>query len=94
MMVLIDTSVWSLALRRKTPPNNRYVFELNELIKERNVVMMGPVRQEILSGIRELAQFKSLKSRLRSFPDLILTTHDHELAAEFFNHLRRQGIQG
>lgn len=51
---LVDTSVWSLALRRKTIPANRFVDELNELIKERRVQMIGPIRQEILSGIRAL----------------------------------------
>ena len=58
MKVLVDTSVWSLALRRRTPPDNPYVQEFNELIKERRVQMIGPIRQELLSGIRDEAQFK------------------------------------
>ena len=34
MRVIVDTSVWSLALRRNDPEENEYVFELKELIKE------------------------------------------------------------
>jgi len=70
MKILVDTSVWSSALRRKTPPDNLFVNELNELIKERRVQMIGPIRQEILSGIREEAQFQTLKKHLGAFADL------------------------
>ena len=68
--------------------------ELNELIKERRVQMIGPIRQEILSGIREEAQFQALKKHLSAFLDLELMTEDYERAAEMFNINRRQGIQG
>ena len=88
------TSVWSLALRRKTPPNNLCVDELNELIKERRVQMIGPIRQEILSGVRNEAQFQTLRKYLSAFPDLELVTEDYERAAEIFNINRHQGIQG
>jgi len=93
--VLVDTSVWSLALRRKTsaddPPE---VLELAELIREHRVEMMGPVRQELLSGIRSNTQFAKLRNRLRAFPDLLLSHEDYELAAEFFNTCRSKGVQG
>lgn len=94
MKVLVDTSVWSLALRRKTPPDNPFGHELNELIKERRVQMIGPIRQEILSGLREEAQFRTLKEHLSVFSDLELITSDYERAAEFFNINRRKGVQG
>lgn len=94
MKILVDTSVWSLALRRKTPPNNSFVGELGELIKERRVQMIGPIRQEILSGIRNDTQFQTLKTYLSAFPDLELATKDYERAAEIFNINRRQGVQG
>lgn len=92
--VLVDTSVWSLALRRAKPVAAPEVQELQQLIAESRVELMGPIRQEILSGIRETTQFERLKQRLRAFPDLRLTTSDFELAAEFFNMTRRHGIQG
>ncbi len=94
MRILADTSVWSLALRRKAPFDNPFVHELNELVKERRVQIIGPIRQEILSGIREEAQFKTLQKHLSAFPDLELVTADYERAATFFNINRRQGIQG
>lgn len=94
MKILVDTTVWSLALRRKRSTQSPFVDELNALIKERRIQMIGPVRQEILSGIREEAQFKLLQNHLSAFLDLELTTADYEKAAQFFNLNRRKGIQG
>ena len=92
MKVLVDTSVWSLALRRKE--TGGIVRKLTELITESLVVMIGPVRQELLSGIPDRAVFDSLKSRLQSFDDLPITTRDYETAAEYFNTCRKNGVQG
>jgi len=92
MKVLVDTSVWSLALRRRE--QSEIVGTLTKLIKESLVVMIGPVRQELLSGIPESAVFDSLKSNLRSFEDLPITTRDYETAAEYFNTCRKNGVQG
>jgi predicted nucleic acid-binding protein len=94
MKVLVDTSVWSLALRREKPVDNGYLLELTELINEQRVVMIGPVRQELLSGIRVPAQFQRLREHLRAFPDLLLTSSDFERAAEYFNLCRSRGVQG
>lgn len=94
MNVLVDTSVWSLALRRNSPADGDEVKELLELIKELRVQMLGPVRQELLSGIRSPVQFADLRGHLRAFPDLELSSQDHETAAEFFNLCRAKGIQG
>ena len=94
MKVLVDTSVWSLALRRRKPENYQYVRELEELIKEVRVQLIGPVRQELLNGIKNEKQFNTLKKHLRAFEDLKIETEDYELASEFFNKARQQGIQG
>lgn len=94
MKVLVDTSVWSLALRRDLPPGGPQVSELGELIREARVQMIGPVRQELLSGIKSQTQFQKLRNHLRSFPDLELTPRDYERAAEFFNLCRSKGVQG
>jgi len=56
--------------------------------------MIGPIRQEILSGIRSKSQFKKLREHLESFPDLPILTEDYVTAAQFFNHCRSKGIQG
>ena len=94
MKVLVDTSVWSLALQRNFPTDSPEVSELIELIREVRVQIIGPVRQELLSGIKSQAQFQKLRNHLQAFPDLELTTQDYEVAAEFFNLCRGKGIQG
>jgi len=67
---------------------------LAELIAGNLVKIMGPIRQEILSGIREDAQFDTLKNHLAAFPDVPITSEDYVTAAQFFNQCRRKGIQG
>ena len=95
MKVLVDTSVWSLALRRRQPdPESAIVGELARLIAGFEVAMIGPIRQELLSGIREDEQFLSLREKLRAFPDLRLESDDFEMAARFFNQCRVRGVQG
>ena len=94
MNVLVDTSVWSLALRRAHPSQDRHAHELSELISEGRASLMGPIRQELLSGIRAPAQFKTLRDHLRAFPDLELNAEDYEEAAHAFNLCRSKGIQG
>jgi len=92
MKVLVDTSVWSLALRRKE--QGEAVNKLTNLILESMVVMIGPVRQELLSGISDRAVYDNLRSKLQSFEDLKITTLDYETAADFFNTCRKKGVQG
>jgi predicted nucleic acid-binding protein len=94
MNVLVDTSVWSLALRRQRSSASAEVKELTELIREGRAAMIGPVRQELLSGVREESQFETLRDHLRAFPDLSLEAEDYEEAASFFNRCRAKGIQG
>ncbi|MDA0242041.1 MAG: PIN domain-containing protein [Chloroflexi bacterium] len=94
MNVLVDTSIWSLALRRTGAAPNPVVAELQQLISDLRVEMIGPIRQELLSGVRQQAQFERLRNYLRPFPDLPLTTADYELAADFFNRCRTEGVQG
>ena len=94
MNVLVDTSVWSLALRRSRPRDDPTVAELTELIREYRVQMLGAIRQELLSGIRTSKQFERLRQHLRAYPDLTIPSDVYELAADFFNQCRRQGVQG
>jgi len=95
MSVLVDTSVWSLALRRREADEEfEIVRELRALIAEGSVVMIGPIRQELLSGIRNKRHFASLRDHLRAFPDLLLEMIDFERAAEQFSACRIRDIQG
>ena len=82
MRVVVDTSVWSLALRRNTPSEAIPVVNLlRNLITDDQVALLGAVRQEVLSGIRYVEQFTRLKDYLRAFPDVELTPEDYETAA-------------
>jgi predicted nucleic acid-binding protein len=95
MNVLVDSSVWSLALRRNTTNEAIVIVNvLRDLIADGRVVLLGAIRQEVLSGVRYKEQFARLQEYLRAFPDLELTTEDFELAAEFFNTFRSNGVQG
>ena len=94
MKVLVDTSVWSLVLRRPKRVDDATTGGLLELIQEGRVVLLGAVRQELLSGIKAKAQFELLRDRLRAFPDLELEPQDYEEAAAAFNQCRGRGIQG
>lgn len=95
MKVLVDTSVWSLALRRRRHDDQApEVAALHALVEDGRVAIIGPIRQEILCGIKERAQFERLRDHLRAFPDTPLELDDYEEAASFFNRCREKGIQG
>lgn len=96
MKVLVDTSIWSLALRRRpqdlNPKEQLLVNELADLMKDGRATMLGLVRQELLSGIKSDAQFETLRKTLRAFPDEAIESEDHEAAARFGNACRSKGI--
>ncbi|HEX3729223.1 MAG TPA: PIN domain-containing protein [Opitutaceae bacterium] len=94
MRVLPDTPVWSLAFRRTEEGTDPCRAELAALVGQGAVELIGPIRQELLSGIREPKQFEQLRDRLRSFPDLPLGAEDFEQAADFSNRCRSKGVQG
>jgi len=94
MKVLVDTPIWSYALRSQ---NNKYQSEINELaflIRDQRALIIGPIRQEILSGYSDLQKFTELKERLSYFENTPILNGDYELAAELCNNCRIKGIQG
>ncbi len=96
MNVLVDTSIWSLALRRKAhdlnPVERAAVAELTNLIQEGRARIIGLIRQELLSGIKTPSQYEKLRAVLRSFPDEPVTTADYEAAAKAGNDCRARGV--
>ncbi len=92
MRVLVDTSVWSLALRRRKGESSAAVEALQSLIEDGKVTLIGPIRQEILSGIRHEEQFKKIKSALEPFPDEAIETEDYTNAAQLCNHCLNKGV--
>lgn len=94
--VLVDTSIWSLAFRR-SKPSEREIFvtnELTSLIQELRIIIIGPIRQELLSGISESNMYENLREKMTVFTDYPIQTTDYELAAEYSNLCRKNGIQG
>jgi predicted nucleic acid-binding protein len=95
MTVLVDTSVWSQALRRSPKARSpSATTQLATLIGEGRASIIGPIRQELLSGVKDVAQFGLLRDRLRAFEDLELDSGDYEDAADLSNRCRTKGIQG
>jgi len=97
-MILVDTSIWSLALRRRpaalSAEEHRLVAEWARLVTEGLASLIGPIRQEILSGVRRPEVFQALRRALSDFPYLGIDAADYDRAAEFFNVCRAQGITG
>jgi hypothetical protein len=94
MKVLVDTSVWSLALRRAAPIHAGPARELRNLILDHRVCLIGPICQELLSGIRDESQFQRVKQHLAAFPSIPIVAEDYTNAARFFNVCQSRGIQG
>ena len=93
MKILVDTCVWSQVLRHKNH-NQELETKLTDLIRDGRVCIIGPIRQELLSGISNVKQFNKLKETLSAFSDIPLETEHFEKAAEFNNICRRKGVQG
>ena len=96
MSVLVDTSIWSLAVRRRPsdldPHEKALVREWSELVKAGQAGLIGPVRQEILSGIRQPDTFERIREHLSWFQDFPLGTADFVQAARFCNALKARGV--
>lgn len=93
MKVVIDTPVWSLVLRRRRPvvPQAEIVAKL---LREDKAILLGVVRQEVLSGVPNLDDFRRLRETLRVRPDYPLDLAHYEVAAECYNICRAHGVQG
>ena len=97
MKFLVDTCIWSLGLRRRdvsllNSEEKRMLSELTSAIEVSQAAIIGPVRQEILSGIRDRAQFEKTQGLLDPFLDEPLTSSDFVEAARLFNLCRDHGV--
>jgi predicted nucleic acid-binding protein len=94
MSVLVDTSVWSLALRPQAPPNDAQTSKLRSLLEQgQPIVLPGVALQEILQGIRDVPMFEKVKDYMDSFPLLELHREDFVSAAELMSLCRSKGVQ-
>jgi predicted nucleic acid-binding protein len=96
MYTLVDTSIWSLALRKKdkNKEDEDLISYFSDIIRDLRLVIIGPIRQEILSGISDLNRYKELRDKISIFEDYQIQTKEYELAAQYYNECRRNGIQG
>ena len=94
MKVLVDTPVWSYALRSKKVGFEQYVREFETLIADQRVLIIGPIRQEVLSGYSEIKKFEKLNNKLKYFENTPILDADYIQAAKFSNICRKNGVQG
>ena len=95
-MILVDTTIWSKAYRRKklADGDQRILKELCAIVESEEEVLIGPVRQELLSGISNKNVLRDLAVKLSGFNNYEVQLVDHDLAAEYYNICLRNGIQG
>lgn len=93
MNTLVDTSVWSLALRRDSPPDIAELDELKRALRAGMVVSTGLVLQELLQGFSRPKAHKLIVERFRALPLIVPDRDDHIGAAELRTRCRRRGVQ-
>lgn len=90
--VLVDTNIWSTFFRRNKPEDDRLRANLEMLMRENRILLIGPIRQEILTGIKDPSKYLLLKEYLRAYEDQQITTEAYELAAKIANECAKNGI--
>lgn len=94
MTLLVDTSVWSLALRRDAEAAEPEVQELKDaLFGAEVVVTTGLVLQELLQGFSGAKAQTQIIERFAALPLLQPDREDHIGAAILRNACRQSGIQ-
>ena len=94
MKLFVDTSVWSLALRRDAPPDHPAVIRLGDaLTRGEPVFSTGLILQELLQGFRGPQAAESIIERFAALPFITPTRADHVEAANLRNACRRRGVQ-
>ena len=94
MNVFVDTSVWSLALRRDRSDDCGQVAFLARALEAGDAILTtGLVLQELLQGFRGPRARDQIVERFSALPFLIPDREDHVRAAELRNSCRRRGVQ-
>ena len=90
----MDTSVWSLALRRDQPAGRAEVGMLVRAIESGETLLTtGLVLQELLQGFAGPKSRSQIVERFSALPLIVPDRDDHIDAAELRNHYRRKGVQ-
>ncbi len=94
MKVIVDTPIWSYALRSKHKGYEKHIAEFENLILDQRVLLLGPIRQEVLSGYSDKKKFGMLEEKLKYFENTPIIDEDYVTAAIFSNKCRSKGVQG
>ena len=92
--VLVDTCIWSFALRGPNSKQTEIVEKLTRLIDENQVRIIGPIRQELLSGYSCKRSYDKLRKKISYFPNEPILDFDYEAAGEYSNFCRSKGVLG
>lgn len=90
--VLVDTNIWSTFFRRNKPEDEKLRVNLEMLMRENRIVIIGPIRQEILTGIKDPGKYLLLKEYLHAYEDQQISTEAYEIAAQITNNCAKNGI--
>lgn len=94
MNVLVDTSVWSLAFRRDTPPDTPEMKTLLRCLERQDILFTtGIILQELLQGFRGPKQRERLIEQFFNLPLIVPDLTDHIAAAELQTTCRQKGVQ-
>ena len=94
MSLFVDTSVWSLALRRDAAERGPEVATLTRALERSEpIYITGLVLQELLQGFAGPKSREQIIERLAALPLLVPDRRDHINAAELRNGCRRAGVQ-
>ncbi len=94
MNILVDTSVWSHALRRDTPSGLREVHRLRQALEGGEPVFStGLILQELLQGFEGAKARQKIIRTFAALPFIIPETGDHIDAADLKTRLRQKGVQ-
>jgi predicted nucleic acid-binding protein len=94
LSLFVDTSVWSLALRRDSLSSSTEVRALVRAIETGETILTtGLVLQELLQGFSGPKAREQILDRFSAIPLLAPDRDDHIEAAELRNRCRRAGIQ-
>jgi predicted nucleic acid-binding protein len=94
LSLFVDTSVWSLALRRDRPPQSAPVRALTRAIESGETLLTtGLVLQELLQGFSGPKAQGQILDRFAAVPLLVPDREDHIAAAALRNVCRRAGVQ-
>jgi len=81
-------------LRSNHKEYKKHVEEFKNLISDQRMLLLGPIRQEVLSGYSDKNKFRILEEKLNYFQNTQIADEDYMTAAKFSNKCRAKGIQG